>query len=819
MFYAFLGSLIELSNLVARGSYVEALKTPSCQNAIGFSGKRIQKLSQHLRTSFEDYLKSSNDSEESQHTLLCCAICALQLFVQNNFTGPLVGPFFFEAFPCLAGEEEIEICPIKDSINELSVDTEGIYGLVNHPEYLLLAKTVFINLRSQLPACRTISWWSIRFNFVLQKVADELSSTIYDRIVADAKFIEENAIVSPEDRQLISLYYLESGQAFLLFSDIMNASQRFNRARTFLRMKSSLTGALGKRTKFQSIAKAQLIVKVEYEDASIPAEEITGPPLLPEDLPKNVLLDDETRLNTWKFIEEDDDTVPNLTPLEQAGVLLTDVQFKRKSKALEIQDTDETKAYLHALLQYPKCWAVQNCALRLRSKLESTESRAITRARDQFQELVDCVNREEPSRFERLKLFYVCNVRGIWRAKEDFGDILFSIGDTKASLNLFEEMHLWEKVIDCYNRLEMRNRAAVIINNLISTVGETPKFLCLLGDATDDISCYERAWILSNEKSSRAQRSLGDRYFYRKEYETAVIHYKKSLAVSHIQLTVWNKLAYSAMQLQDLQEAVRAYKKCSVLEPDQFEYWNNLGSCYTKLGESEKAYRAFKDAARCKSDSWKVFENLITSSLSVGNYRDALYAYKRILDIKEKHVNPILLERLADGFLRDKTDSEEDVHLHQQLLAFFSGLCQKVPSEFILWYQWGELLATKPDQTVESKDLACQRFKKCLSVLTMGDKWIKDHHQIMRVIMVLLRVEQALQECVTNVPPEAALNHVRSVTFTFERVMRQARKGFTNVMGEVVPAGEKPLRDGDDACLRVKNLINTLEEKKKQSQS
>lgn len=46
---------------------------------------------------------------------------------------------------------------------------------------------------------------------------------------------------------------------------------------------------------------------------------------------------------------------------------------------------------------------------------------------------------------------------------------------------------------------------------------ETVKLWCMLGDATDDIDCYKKAWELSNEKSAKAQRHWGNYFFNRKQ--------------------------------------------------------------------------------------------------------------------------------------------------------------------------------------------------------------------------------------------------------------------------------------------------------------
>ena len=46
-------------------------------------------------------------------------------------------------------------------------------------------------------------------------------------------------------------------------------------------------------------------------------------------------------------------------------------------------------------------------------------------------------------------------------------------------------------------------------------IKETPDLLCSLGEVTNEIEYFQRAWILSEERHGRAQRLMGKYYFNR----------------------------------------------------------------------------------------------------------------------------------------------------------------------------------------------------------------------------------------------------------------------------------------------------------------
>lgn len=97
-----------------------------------------------------------------------------------------------------------------------------------------------------------------------------------------------------------------------------------------------------------------------------------------------------------------------------------------------------------------------------------------------------------------------------WVTEGELVSLLLSMGSVKAALDRALKIQLWSEVIVCYNRLNLRHKSAEVIQQQIEEKGESAHLFCLLGDATDNIDHYKKALELSNNRSSRAFRSLGN---------------------------------------------------------------------------------------------------------------------------------------------------------------------------------------------------------------------------------------------------------------------------------------------------------------------
>lgn len=197
---------------------------------------------------------------------------------------------------------------------------------------------------------------------------------------------------------------------------------------------------------------------------------------------------------------------------------------------------------------------------------------------------------------------------------------------------------------------------------------ESVELYCMLGDALDDKTWYEKAWEFSKERSGRAQRHLGTYYFAKKQFEEAIPHLEKSIAINSLQEAVWSRLGYSALSLERWELAAKAYRHYTHIEPNGFESWNNLAKAYLNLGDKQRAHKILTEALRCNFDNWKVWENFLIVSVDTGNFEDVLNAHHRLGELKTKYLDKEVLAITINAIHENTPDAHGNF---SNLLQFF----------------------------------------------------------------------------------------------------------------------------------------------------
>ena len=112
-----------------------------------------------------------------------------------------------------------------------------------------------------------------------------------------------------------------------------------------------------------------------------------------------------------------------------------------------------------------------------RSKLESGEMKTVERALQQVEGLVQSLRgagegvNDLSRSSSRMDLVFTSGLTPSWEVEADLVKLYLSLGLTKAALDTALKLEMWETVIDCYHRIDLRHKAADVIRNKINKDG------------------------------------------------------------------------------------------------------------------------------------------------------------------------------------------------------------------------------------------------------------------------------------------------------------------------------------------------------------
>ncbi|GFG34972.1 hypothetical protein Cfor_09317, partial [Coptotermes formosanus] len=691
------GNDIQYFEDIRSGRYVKLLTTSKCEEIYcQYLDNTCDDVSLDvlLEKSVKMYMDHNCVTPRQQFEVLCMGVASLHAFVQSNWTGPPLESDPTSSSSLILWLQSWYECSsmnkkqLQDEVMAcLVLDGESCCPVMSHPELLLLSRVclrVCCDRPKPLPSSQ---WWLLRCLFIHQQVMDEFSPTLHKSITS---LVEELVRCEPLmiKRHNQICFHLEAAQIHLFYRHVAKSQEYCKMALKAADMKVELAGALGKRTHFQTKELAQLTIRVSVAESN----RIKNlPTVQSEHLPKDLRLKDEVRLDKIKFSNDADGEFPDLQPVEQAVVLGVFVQTQKSQPKDRLAD-EELMPYLMCLLSLPRAWSLQMSALLQRCRLEGRYSRTVERAMMQTEELVHCITKENPDVIARHCYVFCSHLPPHWKVETELANLLVSIGVVKGALDIFLRLQLWEEVIMCYNLLHLRHKAAEIIQQELDKK-ETVKLWCLLGDATDDPLCYEKAWELSGHKSGRAQRHWALYYFNKKQYAKSILHFRESLAINSLQVALWFNLGYAALHEEDWSLCATAYQRYCSLDPESFEAWNNLSKAYVKMNQKVRAWKTLQESLKWNYENWRVWDNYMIVSTDIGKFDEVILAYNRILDLKEKHIDTEVLQILVNTVCN--LDAQGDIKKRTEQL--FTRLTQQVRNNTALWQLFVKLMLTNTE--------------------------------------------------------------------------------------------------------------------------
>ncbi|XP_043513485.1 tetratricopeptide repeat protein 27 [Frieseomelitta varia] len=698
-----------------------------------------------------DVSKFINDNIEKTNlydSWLCTGIASLLYFIQQNWTGPEV-------------KENIKWQINKENVlKDLSLHDE-YNANVKMPHLLYFSKIIFSNeiLQNVYESC---IWWLFRTNLLHQLILNESSGIIFDET---EKLIKEisNLQLLKEDFYCETLLYIEVAQFYFYYRRIQNSEKYIELAQERAKLSLNLEGALGKRTKYQE-DKAQLFLRITLEKEQFPSRDC-------ENLPKSLDLNDDIRLEHIEFSRNIENT--QLGAMEEAIILAKYIQLQLSQPRDKLTD-EEVTPYLTVVVNNTRNWSLKVASLYYRCSLESGDKRTVERSMIQMEYLIHELNKPNVSVANRMDLFFASGFKPVWTLEQMWAQLMLSLGLVKDALDIFLKLKLWEEVIACYNILELKHKAAEIIEQEISKKPSV-QLWCLLGDATQNPNCYKTAWELSSEKSSRAQRQWGFFYFAKQNYEKAIPHLKLSVELNHIQEDVWIRLGFAALQVEDWKLAVTAYKHYCALEQTTFEAWNNLAKAYIKLGDKAKAWKSLQDAIKCNYDQWQIWDNLMVVSIDLGHFSEVIRCYHRILDLKNHHLDVQILDILTNSILNNINDSDGNFtqKLLPKVLELFGRITSFIPNNSEVWRMYGQLTVLK--KTDIDNEKAIQYLQQAHRIVLSDAKWLLHEESVEKVLQLCHILAETYLQYASNCELKKKRTLLASAKLSLQGVVKKVK--------------------------------------------
>lgn len=339
----------------------------------------------------------------------------------------------------------------------------------------------------------------------------------------------------------------------------------------------------------------------------------------------------------------------------------------------------------------------------------------------------------------RLRYIHALSTPPRWHLESELAYAWAGVGSLTSALEIFKRLHLWAEVALCYasaaasededgrgsggeekakaiirwrlfhptrecasSRPDLDDQKIEDIICLKASHFEGPerdppppnaaRLWCILGDVEDDPKHYQRAWAISKQRYSRAQKSLGEYYLSKKDMLKAQEAFRLATSVNRLSPDLWSRLGDISLRLGQFDEAAEAYGRSissatDTLGGEGARTWSNLGTALWSLyceviaeqkedktedttaaaasttkvipraddeeddaisvqtGDKSrdpsalilKSLAAFKKGASIAHDNWRIWDNVLTlaARLEPPSVSDMILALTHILRIRK----------------------------------------------------------------------------------------------------------------------------------------------------------------------------------------
>ncbi|OTA63355.1 hypothetical protein K449DRAFT_381852 [Hypoxylon sp. EC38] len=442
--------LISIENSFEKSSFLDAFHDELSHRIVA---QFVRHLVAHSSEKRADQTNTIHESSQVTKTIRL-GLASLGAFLQANVTGPVlegssaVEDVFLSKFIEIRSSSESNNSVAEAPIISLrrlclrSLDIDGVspYPYIPHIELFCFSRFIFtsgIILPIELPEIRSdlrqslslhLSWPRLRIHLWHYKLIAQPSLSagsmftkagrwtdvptlqeLIEKSLLEARISIAGSVDTDKDleqfqwpRESLIQYRLEEAACHILLGNETKARQALQSATEISGFSYTLSGALGKRTRFQEKNVSQLVVLAKSH--ALPPVASNGQhaadvtpvalPLNDDTLLENVefennLTDKPTPYLPTELQDIKPDDQPQLRP-EDHIILLTEATIRDTFSPTDSLNSEETLPFAQRVIEDKSTnWQIYTQALLVRSRIELNRSRTVERAVLQMQALVD----------------------------------------------------------------------------------------------------------------------------------------------------------------------------------------------------------------------------------------------------------------------------------------------------------------------------------------------------------------------------------------------------------------------------------------------
>eukprot|EP00762_Andalucia_godoyi_P003481 ANDGO_04323.mRNA.1 TPR repeat-containing protein C19B12.01 len=678
-------------------------------------------ISECLDYGIRNMIKKTEDVQEFELAVLAILSASLNLFVQIDCVGPPLEDFVVldsifrgtaKSFSVLDPEMNAKFAvalsragggaaAVDKHVANLFLMFIGV-AIVHHPLVAAAFQTPELKI--------AFEWWAARTVAMHQHLMEERTDVMFARVQRSFESVIDGARVLSFDLKLQALMRLEYALCLIDYEYAGFASateQLFAQGWKLSGLQMKLTGAKGRRTKFQTFDTAQLLLATKVVEPA-PVDDVVESVRIGEvDKNTNKPLDLDAILEDLRRMPSADGTkvsvnsaapVSMAIPLQDDVLLesvalnqdLLDVPVEELNGPLDpihlgflhaevlqtlLRETDDEQrrekilAIIERCLRSPgSCFAVFRGILVQRSLLDMEKSRKVERGIMQldalYEEMASFTRRThgghvpaEPAA-ERLRFVYAASPMHLMNSVDMarlLGKSYLKIGAAATALSHFDNLKMWEDALTCLvvcGRTEEAQQRIEEMTRRDAKLLSDPKILTWMGDLTGDLRWYDEASNSFGRPYARAVRAKAHIYVKKGMNEDACREFEVALKINSMFPASWFAYGCASLACGDYQTSRYAFLRTVQLVPDDAEAWSNLSVALHKLGERKQALSALSHALRSKHDNWKMWSNYMLIAAEDGDFKGIVQSLRRLHEIRPREVELEMLQKVSNIAIR-----------------------------------------------------------------------------------------------------------------------------------------------------------------------